>query len=106
MSGLTIEQIQRSILNTVGIGRSGVMLPTVYDTAWLARIPAEYNATVPAFPQALNWIRQNQRSDGRSRRTQHDPTGADREETHRKHGGIGCNGHSFTKSILCVLYGG
>jgi len=61
---LATEEIQRSIINTVGIGRSGVMLPTVYDTAWLARIPAKCNGTVPAFPKALKWVKQNQRPDG------------------------------------------
>ncbi|MBN1584526.1 MAG: hypothetical protein JXA89_27720 [Anaerolineae bacterium] len=64
MSNLTVEQIQRSIIDTIGIGRCGTMFPTVYDTAWLARIPAERDHTVPAFPKALDWVKQNQHSDG------------------------------------------
>ena len=40
------------------------MFPTVYDTAWMARIPAKCNGTIPAFPKALNWVRRNQHSDG------------------------------------------
>jgi len=64
MPSLAIEETQRSIINTVGIGRSGEMSPTVYDTAWMARIPAEYNSTEPAFPKALKWVEQSQHSDG------------------------------------------
>ncbi len=40
------------------------MFPTVYDTAWLARIPAEKDGAAPAFPRILDWIKQNQRADG------------------------------------------
>ena len=64
MSSIAIERIRHSIINTVGIGRYGVMFPTVYDTAWLARIPAEYDPTVPAFPRALEWVIQKQFPDG------------------------------------------
>jgi halimadienyl-diphosphate synthase len=53
-----------SFVNEIGIGRSGLMRPTAYDTAWLARIPAEHDLAVPAFPEALDWLRQNQRPDG------------------------------------------
>ena len=48
----------------IGIGCDGLMKPTAYDTAWLARIPAEHDHNVSAFPEALNWIRHNQRCDG------------------------------------------
>ena len=51
-------------MNQIGLGRSGLMKPTAYDTAWLARVPAEHNPDVPAFPQALAWLRQNQHPDG------------------------------------------
>ncbi len=58
------EQMERTIINEIGIGRSGLMMPTAYDTAWLARVPAEHNFSVPAFPEALDWLKQNQRHDG------------------------------------------
>jgi halimadienyl-diphosphate synthase len=51
-------------VSKIGVGRSGMMKPTIYDTAWLARIPAERNFSAPAFPEALDWIRQNQNRDG------------------------------------------
>lgn len=59
-----LEQMANSVVNHIGIGRSGLMKPTAYDTAWLARIPAEHNFRVPAFPEALGWLRQNQNPDG------------------------------------------
>lgn len=59
-----LEEMASSILNEIGIGRSGLMRPTAYDTAWLARVPAEHDFRVPAFPEALNWLRQNQHHDG------------------------------------------
>lgn len=58
------EQIASSIVSEIGIGRSGLMRPTAYDTAWLARVPAEPHFCVPAFPEALSWLRQNQNHDG------------------------------------------
>jgi halimadienyl-diphosphate synthase len=48
-------------LNQLGIG---TVLPTAYDTAWLARVPAVPNLAQPAFPGALNWLREHQLSDG------------------------------------------
>ncbi len=59
-----LEQMVSSIVNEIGIGRSGLMKPTAYDTAWLARVPAEHDIGVPAFPEALDWLRQNQHHDG------------------------------------------
>lgn len=53
-----------SFVNEIGIGRSGLMMPCAYDTAWLARIPAEHDFSVPAFPEALDWLRQIQQDDG------------------------------------------
>ena len=37
---------------------------TAYDTAWLARVPGETNATDHGFPDALAWLRQHQHADG------------------------------------------
>jgi len=59
-----LEQPEGFDVNKIGIGRSGLMRPTAYDTAWLAQIPAEHDASAPAFPEALDWIRQNQHPDG------------------------------------------
>ena len=57
-------QQTENLVNEIGIGRSGLMLPTAYDTAWLARIPAEHDPSQPAFPAALDWLRRNQQPDG------------------------------------------
>jgi len=54
----------KNLVNEIGIGRSGLMKPTAYDTAWLARVPAEHDPSVPAFPEALDWLRQTQWPDG------------------------------------------
>lgn len=59
-----LEEMASSIIEEIGIGRSGLMRPTVYDTAWVARVPAEHDLSVPAFPEALDWLRQNQWPDG------------------------------------------
>ncbi len=59
-----LEQMVSSIVNEIGINRSGLMEPTAYDTAWLARVPAEQDSGVPAFPEAIGWLRQNQNYDG------------------------------------------
>jgi len=70
-----VEPRESFDVNKIGVGRSGLMKPTAYDTAWLARIPAEHDAggrrwvhrttgRVPAFPEALDWLRQNQNEDG------------------------------------------
>ena len=37
---------------------------TVYDTAWVARVPEGNGSSAPAFPEALEWLRQNQYPDG------------------------------------------
>jgi halimadienyl-diphosphate synthase len=59
-----LEQMVSSIVNEIGLARNGLMRPTAYDTAWLARISAEHDSSVPAFPEALDWLRQNQNHDG------------------------------------------
>ncbi len=45
------------------IGR-GEMAGTAYDTAWVASIPDPEHPDRPAFPQALEWLRLHQHSDG------------------------------------------
>ncbi len=45
------------------IGR-GEMAGTAYDTAWVASIPDPDHPDRPAFPQALEWLRLHQHSDG------------------------------------------
>ena len=51
-------------LQETGIGCSGLMKPTIYDTAWVARVPAENDPARPAFPEAMNWLRESQHLDG------------------------------------------
>jgi halimadienyl-diphosphate synthase len=41
-----------------------IMSSTAYDTAWLAHVPDGNSSSAPAFPQALDWLRQNQHPDG------------------------------------------
>nr|QXT24226.1 IlKSL2 [Isodon lophanthoides var. gerardianus] len=39
--------------------------PSAYDTAWVAMVPArEYSGRKPRFPECLDWIVENQNSDG------------------------------------------
>lgn len=59
-----IRQFKCSIVEEIGIGRDGWIKPTVYDTAWLARVPSEHDGSAPAFPTALDWLRQSQHPDG------------------------------------------
>nr|UVC58051.1 KSL9 protein [Isodon rubescens] len=41
------------------------ILPSAYDTAWVAMVPArEYSGGKPHFPECLDWIVENQNSDG------------------------------------------
>jgi halimadienyl-diphosphate synthase len=42
----------------------GEMAGTAYDTAWVASIPDPEHPDRPAFPQALEWLRLHQHSDG------------------------------------------
>lgn len=55
--------MEEPTLNWNHYGR-GVVLPVVYDTAWVARIPEFNNLNQPAFPQSLNWLRTHQLVDG------------------------------------------
>ncbi|KAG8375406.1 hypothetical protein BUALT_Bualt10G0096800 [Buddleja alternifolia] len=39
--------------------------PSAYDTAWVAMVPSrEYSGGMPCFPRCLDWIMENQNSDG------------------------------------------
>ncbi len=42
----------------------GIVLPVAYDTAWLARVPGFPNTEKPAFPLAIEYLRNSQMSDG------------------------------------------
>ena len=44
-----------------GTGRT---TPDAYNTAWVARVPAETNVSEPAWPEALEYLRKNQLKDG------------------------------------------
>ena len=50
-----------SVISEIGIGYSE---PVVYDTAWVARIPDFTDNTKPSFPKSIEWVRNNQLSDG------------------------------------------
>ncbi|KAE8819783.1 ent-kaurene synthase like 2 [Hordeum vulgare] len=40
------------------------LLPSSYDTAWVAMVPLPSSPLVPCFPQCVEWILQNQQSNG------------------------------------------
>ena len=40
------------------------MSNSAYDTAWVARVPSNGASSGSAFPEALDWLRQNQYPDG------------------------------------------
>jgi halimadienyl-diphosphate synthase len=40
------------------------MSNTVYDTAWVARVTESNGSSVPAFPEALDWLRRSQYPNG------------------------------------------
>ncbi|XP_044967652.1 ent-kaur-16-ene synthase, chloroplastic isoform X2 [Hordeum vulgare subsp. vulgare] len=40
------------------------LLPSSYDTAWVAMVPLPSSPRVPCFPQCVEWILQNQQSNG------------------------------------------
>jgi ent-kaurene synthase len=40
------------------------LLPSSYDTAWVAMVPLPGSPEVPCFPQCVEWIMQNQQDDG------------------------------------------
>nr|QWV53997.1 copalyl diphosphate synthase-like 1 [Chamaecyparis formosensis] len=51
----------KGMFKSMGDGETN---PSAYDTAWVARIPAVDGSSRPQFPQTLQWILQNQLSDG------------------------------------------
>ncbi|KAL7111499.1 hypothetical protein ACP275_05G092400 [Erythranthe tilingii] len=59
----SIERMRERIAN----GKVEIT-PSAYDTAWVAMVPErEYSGgaiSQPCFPQCLNWIIENQNSDG------------------------------------------
>jgi hypothetical protein len=56
--------LQNHIETVVAKLGTGIILPVAYDTAWLARVPAFPDTQQPAFPKALEWLRQQQLPDG------------------------------------------
>jgi halimadienyl-diphosphate synthase len=55
------EELEALFKNQIG---KGEMAGTAYDTAWVASVPDPEHSDRPAFPQALEWLRLHQRSDG------------------------------------------
>nr|AOG18229.1 copalyl pyrophosphate synthase-like protein [Taiwania cryptomerioides] len=51
----------KAMFQSMGDGETN---PSAYDTAWVARVPAVDGSNHPQFPQTLQWILQNQLSDG------------------------------------------
>nr|AOG18228.1 copalyl pyrophosphate synthase-like protein [Taiwania cryptomerioides] len=51
----------KAMFKSMGDGETS---PSAYDTAWVARVPAVDGSNRPQFPQTLQWILQNQLSDG------------------------------------------
>ncbi|GLJ48427.1 hypothetical protein SUGI_1022160 [Cryptomeria japonica] len=51
----------KAMFKSMGDGETN---PSAYDTAWVARVPAVDGSNRPQFPQTLQWILQNQLSDG------------------------------------------
>jgi hypothetical protein len=59
-----LRELKNAIIDQIGIGKPGLMSPAAYDTAWLARVPKENDSSVPAYPEALAWLREIQRPEG------------------------------------------
>jgi halimadienyl-diphosphate synthase len=55
------EELKALFKDQIG---KGEMAGTAYDTAWVASIPDLEQPDRPAFPQALDWLRLHQHSDG------------------------------------------
>jgi len=55
------EELEALFKNQIG---KGEMAGTAYDTAWVASVPDPEHPDRPAFPQALEWLRLHQHSDG------------------------------------------
>ncbi|WVZ74936.1 hypothetical protein U9M48_023050 [Paspalum notatum var. saurae] len=51
------DSIRQKLLNPVHV-------PSSYDTAWVAMVPAQGASEAPRFPGYVEWILQNQHSDG------------------------------------------
>nr|AFE61356.1 copalyl diphosphate synthase [Taiwania cryptomerioides] len=51
----------KAMFKSMGYGETN---PSAYDTAWVARVPAVDGSPRPEFPQTLQWIVENQLSDG------------------------------------------
>lgn len=49
------------LANNLGVG---LVRPVAYDTAWVARVPSLSDPRQPAFPEALQWLRDHQFADG------------------------------------------
>jgi halimadienyl-diphosphate synthase len=56
-----LENDARQLLNELN---QTAMSNTVYDTAWVARVPEGNGSSAPAFPETLEWLRRNQYPDG------------------------------------------
>ena len=55
------EELEALFKDQIG---KGEMEGTAYDTAWVGSIPDPKQSDRPAFPQALEWLRLHQHSDG------------------------------------------
>jgi len=55
----TIRQMLKAMLHS-----GGEINVSAYDTAWVARVPSLSGVHEPEFPQALQWVKDNQFEDG------------------------------------------
>src|SRR5512136_2705408 len=55
------EELRALFKNRIG---KGEIAGAAYDTAWVASIPDPEHPDRPAFPQAMEWLRLHQNSDG------------------------------------------
>ena len=51
----------KKLLSNIG---DGEISTSAYDTAWVARIPSKDNKEKPMFPKCLEWLIDNQLTDG------------------------------------------
>lgn len=59
-----LECLVRQIKEKLACLNDGETSPSSYDTAWVARIKSEGDASKPQFPMSLVWICENQLDDG------------------------------------------
>nr|AOG18232.1 diterpene synthase [Taiwania cryptomerioides] len=59
-----MEALIEEVRNIFHSTENGKIIPSAYDTAWIARIPSIDNPSQPQFPQTLKWIVCNQLIDG------------------------------------------